>query len=539
MAAPHVAGAVALLKQAFPNLTGRQILEAIYNTARDLGTVGEDNTYGTGLIDVYAAFLSLGTPDTTAPDPIVNLAVTDPTSNSLTLQWTVPFDSTMNGVTDYDIRYSLNPIIDETTFNNATPLIFQGTPGNYGSTETFVVSGLNFSTSYHFSIKSRDMWGNWSNISNPASGTTWIAPQIVVNPLTVNHLLAPQTTVTDTIKISNITSLPSTLDFTVSLENNTFPDGLIGVKLLPKSEYSEVIENNSDKEILSGNNGVSIDGQGGPDLFGYKWIAMSSMAIALTGFLVWGHHMFTSGMEEYLRVPFMYSTLLVAVPTGIKFFSWVATIWQGRIRFPVPMLFLLGALIVFLMGGLSGPPSGTVATDLHLHDTYFIVGHFHDTMFGGYVFPLFAAIYYWFPKVTGRKLNETLGKIHFYLMTPSFLVMTFGQMQVGLLGMRRRIADYDPAQGFDTSHLIITIAGFLVGLSVLIFFINIAYSVRRGAEAKGNIWESRSPEWTLLPSPAPMHNYSGTLQVVGEPYDYGLPGSKYVELIEEGGEHES
>jgi subtilisin family serine protease len=272
MAAPHVAGAVALLKQAFPNLTGRQILEAIYNSARDLGTVGEDNTYGTGLIDVYAAFLSLGTPDTTAPDPIVNLTVTDPTSNSLTLQWTVPYDSTMNGVIDYDIRYSLNPIIDETTFSNATPLIFQGTPGNYGSTETFVVSGLNFSTSYHFSIKSRDMWGNWSNISNPASGTTWIAPQIVVNPLTVNHLLAPQTTVTDTIKISNITSLSSTLDFTVSLENNTFPDGLIGIKLLPKSEYSEANDNNSDKEIQSGNNGVSIDGQGGPDLFGYKWI---------------------------------------------------------------------------------------------------------------------------------------------------------------------------------------------------------------------------------------------------------------------------
>ena len=272
MAAPHVAGAVALLKQAFPSLTGRQILEALYNTARDLGTVGEDNTYGTGLIDVYAAFLSLGTPDTTSPDPIVNLTVINPTSNSLTLQWTVPYDSTLNGVTNYDIRYSLYPIFDETTFNNATPLIFQGTPGNYGSTETFIVSGLNFSTSYHFSIKSRDMWGNWSNISNPGSGTTWIAPQLVVNPLTINQLLAPQTTVTDTITISNITALPSTLDFTVSLENNTFPDGLIEVKLLPKNKFSEVNDYNSDKEIQSGNNGVSIEGQGGPDLFGYKWI---------------------------------------------------------------------------------------------------------------------------------------------------------------------------------------------------------------------------------------------------------------------------
>lgn len=264
-------------------------------------------------------------------------------------------------------------------------------------------------------------------------------------------------------------------------------------------------------------------------LFGYRWVALSSLGIALVGFLVWGHHMFTAGIEEYLRVPFMYSTLLVAVPTGIKFFSWTATMWQGKIRTPVPMLFVLGAVIVFLLGGLSGPPSGTVSTDLHLHDTYFIVGHFHDTMFGGYVFPLFAAIYYWFPKITGRKLNDTLGKIHFYLMTPSFLAMTFGQMAVGLLGMRRRIADYDPAQGFETTHLIITIAGFLIGLSVLIFFYNLVHSIRKGEKAEGNIWQSRSPEWQIS-SPAPMHNYDQPFQVVGEPYDYGLPGSRYVDL---------
>jgi cytochrome c oxidase subunit 1 len=266
-------------------------------------------------------------------------------------------------------------------------------------------------------------------------------------------------------------------------------------------------------------------------LFGYKWVAMSSMGIALVGFLVWAHHMFTSGMEEYLRVPFMYSTLLVAVPTGIKFFSWVATMWQGRIRLQVPMLFLLGAIIVFLMGGLTGPPAGTVSTDLHLHDTYYIVGHFHDTMFGGYIFPLFAAIYYYFPKVTGRKMNETWGKVHFYLMTPAFLVMTFGQMYIGLLGMRRRIADYDPAQGFQIPHTVITVAGFLVAFSILIFFINIWVSARKGAPATENVWESRSPEWTLLPSPAPMHNYARPFQVVGDPYDYGLAGSRYVETI--------
>jgi len=272
MAAPHVAGAVALLKQAFPNLTGRQILEALYNTARDLGTVGEDNTYGTGLIDVYAAYQSLGTPDLTPPDPIVNLSVTNPTSNSLELQWTVPFDSSDNGITEYDIRYSLSPITDNTTFNNAMPLAFIGSPDTIGATETFNVTGLNFSTTYHFSIKSSDMWGNWSNISNPASYTTWIAPQISAYPLSINHIISQQSTIIDSITISNITTLHSTLDFTVSLENNTFPEGLIDVKLIPKSIEENLSENDIDKENQPGNNGVSIEGQGGPDLFGYKWI---------------------------------------------------------------------------------------------------------------------------------------------------------------------------------------------------------------------------------------------------------------------------
>ncbi len=169
-------------------------------------------------------------------------------------------------------------------------------------------------------------------------------------------------------------------------------------------------------------------------LFGYRWVALSSFAIALVGFLVWAHHMFTSGMEAYLRVPFMYSTLLVAVPTGVKFFSWVATIWEGKLSFETPMLFVLGAISIFLLGGLSGPPNGTVSTDLHVQDTYWIVGHFHATMFGGFVFPFFAALYYWFPKITGRMYNETLGKLHFYLMLPAFYVQTLGQMQVGLAG---------------------------------------------------------------------------------------------------------
>ncbi|MFZ1042189.1 MAG: cbb3-type cytochrome c oxidase subunit I [Anaerolineales bacterium] len=262
-------------------------------------------------------------------------------------------------------------------------------------------------------------------------------------------------------------------------------------------------------------------------LFGYRFVAMSSLGIALVGFLVWAHHMFVSGMNPYLRIPFMFSTLLVAVPTGVKFFSWIATIWKGKIEMPTPMLFVVGGIVVFLLGGLSGPPNATVATDLHLQNTYWIVGHFHDTMFGGYIYPFFAAIYYWFPKVTGRKMNEKLGKIHFWLMTPSFLTLTLLMMRVGLLGMRRRVADYDPALGFDTYHLIMTIAGYLIAISVLIFLYNLFVSIKNGETATGNVWNSRSPEW-LVPSPMPVHNYEHPFEVIGEPYDYGLPGSVYV-----------
>jgi cytochrome c oxidase subunit I len=266
-------------------------------------------------------------------------------------------------------------------------------------------------------------------------------------------------------------------------------------------------------------------------LYGYRWVAMSSLGIALVGFLVWAHHMFVSGMNQYLQVPFMYSTLLVAVPTGVKFFSWVATLWKGKIETPTAMLFVLGGILVFLLGGLSGPPNATISTDLHLTDTYFIVGHFHDTIFGGYVFPFFAALYYWFPKATGRRMNETLGKIHFWLMTPSFLTLTLLMMRVGMLGMRRRIADYDPALGFDTYHLVMTIAGYLIALSILIFLINFVRSIKNGEPATGNLWNSRSPEWQV-PSPMPVHNYDREFEVVGEPYDYGLAGSTYVKFIE-------
>ena len=264
-------------------------------------------------------------------------------------------------------------------------------------------------------------------------------------------------------------------------------------------------------------------------LFGYRWVALSSMAIALIGFFVWAHHMFTSGMANYLRVPFTYSTMLVAVPTGVKFFSWLGTMWHGKLSFKTPMLYVLGALSIFLLGGLSGPPNATVATDLHIHDTYFIVGHFHATMFGGYLFPFIAAIYYWFPLMTGRMYNERLGKIGFWLMLIGFYAQSLFQMQSGLLGMRRRIADYDPGLGVDFQQMMVSIAGFVVGAGVLVFITNLALSIRRGEVAVPNPWRSRSPEWHI-PVPIRGHNYEEPFEVIGEPYDYGLEDSAYTSL---------
>ena len=264
-------------------------------------------------------------------------------------------------------------------------------------------------------------------------------------------------------------------------------------------------------------------------LFGYRWIALSSLAIALVGFLVWGHHMFTSGYAQYLRVPFMLATLLVAVPTGVKFFSWLGTIWGGRLTFPTPMLFVLGAISVFLIGGLSGPILATVASDMHLHDSYFVVGHFHATIFGGFTFPFFAAIYYWYPKITGRMYNEAMGKLHFWIMTPAFWTMSIGQMSVGVMGMRRRIADYDPALGVEFGHILVTIAGFAIAFSILIMIYNLLHSAEVGQVAGNNPWRSRSPEWQI-PSPVPEHSYASPIAVVGEPYDYGLPNSTYIRM---------
>lgn len=264
-------------------------------------------------------------------------------------------------------------------------------------------------------------------------------------------------------------------------------------------------------------------------LFGYRWIALSSLGIALVGFLVWAHHMFVAGMDNSLRVLFMYATMFVAVPTGVKFFSWVATMWEGKLSFETPMLFVLGAISVFLIGGVTGPILGNIPTDLHLHDSYWVVGHFHATMFGGFVFPFFAALYYWYPKITGRMYKESLGKLHFWLMVPGFWLMSLGQMQTGLLGMRRRIADYDPALGITSTQVLVTIAGLIIGWSVLIMIYNLVSSARRKELAEMNPWRSRSPEWQI-PNPAPEFNYDVPFEVIGDPYDYGLADADYVSM---------
>lgn len=268
-------------------------------------------------------------------------------------------------------------------------------------------------------------------------------------------------------------------------------------------------------------------------LFGYRWVALSSVGIGLVGFIVWGHHMFTTGYGEYLRYWFMLSTLLVAVPTGVKFFSWLGTLWGGKLTFPTPMLFVLGAISVFLLGGLTGPILGTVASDQPLQDSYFVVGHFHGTIFGGFVFPFIAAIYYWYPKITGRMYNERLGKIHFWIMTPSFWMMSMGQLTAGAMGMRRRIADYEQGLGgmvnahlgrVEVVHMLITISAYLIAFGILLMIYNLFHSAEMGKVAGNNPWRSRSPEWQI-PSPIPEHSFARPIAVVGEPYDYGLPGS--------------
>ena len=249
-------------------------------------------------------------------------------------------------------------------------------------------------------------------------------------------------------------------------------------------------------------------------IFGYRLMALSLVAILFLGFSVWAHHMFVAGMAPWLRIPMMVTTLLIAVPTGIKVFSWLATMWEGRIRFTTPMLWAVGFVAMFLIGGLSGIYLGTVPIDVHASDTYYIVAHIHYVLYGGSVFTIMAGIYYWFPKMTGRMYSETLGKWHFWLTFIAFNATFFPMHWTGLQGQPRRTADYVPK--FEGWNLFMSISAFVLGAAMLIFLYNMIHSWARGPKAPSNPWRAHSIEWQVS-SPPPLFNFDEIPQVVGGP----------------------
>src|SRR3954463_14833421 len=262
-------------------------------------------------------------------------------------------------------------------------------------------------------------------------------------------------------------------------------------------------------------------------IFGYRLMALSLLAILVLGFSVWAHHMFVSGMAGYLRVPMMITTLLIAVPTGVKVFNWLGTLWEGRIHFTTPMLWALGFISTFVIGGLSGVYLGAVPIDIHTSDTYFIVAHIHYVLFGGAFFTIMAGVYYWFPKMTGRMYNETLGKIHFWTTFIAFNLTFFPMHLIGTRGMPRRVADYAPK--FADWNLFISICSFVLGASIVIFFYNVIHSWKYGPPAPPNPWRAMTLEWQVS-SPPPVFNFDEIPQVIGSPYEYGVPGARHALL---------
>jgi cytochrome c oxidase subunit 1 len=256
-------------------------------------------------------------------------------------------------------------------------------------------------------------------------------------------------------------------------------------------------------------------------IFGYKAIAYSSLAICLVGLFVWVHHMFTSGTPPWMRMFFTISTLIVAVPTGVKIFGWVATLWGAKIRFTSAMLFAIGLLSMFVIGGLSGVTLGTAPFDIHVHDTYYVVAHFHYVLFGGSVFGLYAGIYHWFPKMTGRMMNETWGRVHFVLTLIGTNLTFLPMHELGLQGMPRRVAMYAPE--FEPLNHIVTYGSIILGISVIPFFINAIWSWMYGPKASDNPWDALTLEWTTS-SPPLIENWEVIPAITHGPYDYGMNG---------------
>ena len=252
-------------------------------------------------------------------------------------------------------------------------------------------------------------------------------------------------------------------------------------------------------------------------IFGYKAIAYSSMAIAAVGSLVWGHHMFVSGQSYTADVMFSLLTFLVAIPSAIKVFNWTATLYKGSITLEPPLLFALGFIFLFMIGGFTGLMLGAIALNVHLHDTYFVVGHFHYVMFGGTGFAVFAALHYWLPKITGKMYNKKIASIGAVIMLVGFNMLYFTFLVLGYLGMPRRYYDHLPR--FHHLQVFATIGSWILVMGILLVFYNLWRGLRYGEKAPANPWNGTTLEWQV-PSPPPLENFEEIPVVDSEPYDH-------------------